>query len=165
MIIDQNTIKLVRALVKISSAIDNMDEISHANEFKFSIKKDLPPYQQWLEVFIKQPMDALANADSDTLMELIKIFDEYAGNVYIKNNYCTHINLMLAKLKSALYDLEALDESYREKVSELISKTYNFSSKGYFKIHINYVDPEGNTFESLIQYMNKAGDHIIIGTQ
>jgi len=165
MTVDDNTVKLVRALVKLSSALYDADEIMTSERFKRDLKKDLAKWSAWIEEYIQKPVNSLANADDETLMDLIKMFDSYDKNIYIVDSYTTYINLFLAKVYSAYNDLIALESQYQGYTQDLIGKIHMIKNRGYLKSYTNYVDPDGNSFNSLVEYIDKAGNTIIVGTQ
>ena len=66
--INNNTIRLVRALVKLSSALYDIDELKDDKRYKFALKKDLDIWHEWIEEYIKLPISSFTKADHDTLM-------------------------------------------------------------------------------------------------
>ena len=84
MTMENNTIILVRALVKLSSAIYDIDCMIPSPKHKFQLKKDLSQFQVWLEEYIKGPISNLNNADEELLLDLINLFEEYEQTVFIK---------------------------------------------------------------------------------
>jgi hypothetical protein len=61
-----------------------------------------------------------------------------------------------------MHDLAQLDSIHSHYVIELSGKVTNLISKGYFKPYVNYIDPEGKSFEDIVQMMNRDGDTIIV---
>ena len=161
---ENNTIILVRALVKLSSAIYDIDCMIPSPKHKFQLKKDLSEFQIWLEEYIKGPISNLNNADEELLLDLINLFEEYEQTVFIKTEYFTRINLFLAKCSSALEDLKELDHTHSTYVYELIDKLNVILNKKYFKHYVDYSDENGEGFNKIVNFMNTKGKTIIVGT-
>lgn len=164
MTMENNTIILVRALVKLSSAIYDIDCMIPSPKHKFQLKKDLSQFQVWLEEYIKGPISNLNNADEELLLDLINLFEEYEQTVFIKTEYFTRVNLFLAKCSSALEDLKELDHTHSTYVYELIDKLNVILNKKYFKHYIDYSDENGEGFNKIVNFMNTKGKTIIVGT-
>ena len=160
---NNNTVILLRALVKLSSALNDMDDMQDSKKFKFNLKMDVLKYLNWLEKYIDGPVASLTKADDDLLLQFIQMFNSYEETVFIKDDFQTKVNLLLAKCHSALCDLRKLDSIHSKYVIELTNKTTNLISKPYFKQYIDYVDPDGKRFEDIVDMMNKDGDVIIVG--
>lgn len=162
--VDNNTIVLVRALVKLSSAIYDVDDMKQSDKHKFQLKKDVDKFQEWLEEYIKEPIKNLGNADGELLVSLIDMFNGYDETVYIRNEYFTKVNLLLAKLYSSLNDLKKLDSIHSQYVIELTQKINQLISQGYFKQYLDYTSEEDNTFKDLVDFMDNKGNTVIVGT-
>lgn len=161
---DPDNIKFIRAAVKISSALYDIDEVVEDKRFKFNLKIDLLEWWEWSDKFIEGPMAVFGNTDSKTLSALLDLFDDYSNKIYIKDAFNTRINLFLAKIESALFDLEALLPENKERMEVLIVRIKNLIKKGYFKPFKNYVDPYGKGYTDIVHSMNVLGNTIIIGT-
>jgi hypothetical protein len=161
---DPDNIKFIRAAVKISSALYDIDEIVEHKRFKFNLKVDLLEWWEWSDEFIKGPMSVFGNTDSKTLTTLIDLFDDYSNKIYIKDVFTTRINLFLSKIESALHDLNGLLPENKERMEILISKITVLIKMGYFKPYKNYVDPYGKGYNDIVESMNILGNTIIIGT-
>lgn len=159
---NQNTVILLRALVKLSSALNDMDELRYHDKFKYNLKNDVIKFQDWVEEYIKGPVTSLTKADDELLVEFINIFNSYEETVFVKDEFQTRINLLLAKCHSVMYDLAQLDSIHSNYVIELSGKVTTLISKGYFKVYKDYVDPEGHTFGDIVQMMNRDGDCIMV---
>lgn len=160
-------IGLVRALVKLSSALYDIDDIKEDKRYKHYIKKSLNIWQDWSEEYIKKPLSAFSAADPDTLLILIQLFDDINKHIFVIDEFTTKINLTLAKLESALCDLEKLDledPDYKLYVDTLKNTIKELLSQNYFNKYISYIDLEGNNYQSIITILNDIGDKLIVGT-
>jgi|Laugrespbdmm15sn_2_1035079.scaffolds.fasta_scaffold41122_1 hypothetical protein len=164
MVVENNTIVLVRALVKLSSAIYDIDCMIPSPKHKFQLKKDLEVFQVWLLDYTKEPILNLSTADSELLLDLINLFEEYEKTIFIRTEYFTRVNLFLAKCYSALNDLKQLDHIYSTYVIELTEKLEFILNKPYFKHYKDYQDDNGGTFNNIVEFMDNKGKTIIVGT-
>jgi hypothetical protein len=157
----RKTIHGVRALVKIFSALTDIDNVIHNDKFGFNLKKDLPVFQEELEKLTYETSKQLVKSSEDTLALLIKNFDNFSESVYIKNSYITSVNLFLAKLESAKGDLEKMQNTNTHWVNALIQKIESFSSKKYLNQFLAWEDIDGNTYHSLVKELDSITKALI----
>lgn len=162
---DPDNIKFIRAVVKISSALYDIDEMKKSKQYKYAMKLDVNEWHEWSEEYIKQPMHIFAKTDPEALMDLIDLFDEYNTKIFIKNEFNTSLNLFLAKIESAMWDLNQLSEDNRLRIKLLIDNIENLINKGYFKSYKNYIDPYNKGYIDIVDSMNKLGETIIVGSK
>jgi hypothetical protein len=162
--VENNTVVLVRALVKLSSALYDVDDMRELPKHKYQLKLDVNEFQEWVDNYITDSMSKLSNADDELLLRLINVYNQYDETVYIRTPYFTKVNLFLAKVHSALRDLKKLDEIHSTYVIELSSKINDLLEKKYFKNYMMYTSSEGRTFWDLVEFMDNKGNSIIIGT-
>ena len=162
---DPDNIKFIRAVVKISSAIYDIDEMQKSKKFKYSMKIDVNKWHIWSEEYIKEPMHVFAKTDSVALMNLIELFDDYHNKIFIKDEFNTRLNLFLAKIESARWDLIQLSDDNKARMGELIGNIEELANKGYFKSYKNYVDPFGKGYIDIVDSMNRLGETIIVGSK
>lgn len=162
--IDLNTIKLTRALVKLSSSINDIDELLEDSRFKSQLKYDVTKWQNWLEYYIKKPITVFSDVDSKTLMSLITMFDDYDKEIFILDDFTTKINLFLSKTQSALNDIYSMDTEYQHYINLLKIKGDELLTKPYFKKYIKYVDPTGAGYNEIVKSIDALGQTIIVGT-
>jgi len=162
---DPDNIKFIRAVVKISSALYDIDEMQKSKKYKYSMKIDVNKWHLWSEEYIKEPMNIFANTDADALMDLIDLFDDYHNKIFIKDDFNTRLNLFLAKIESARWDLIQLSDDNKSRMGVLITNIEDLINKGYFKSYKNYVDPYGKGYTDIVDSMNKVGETIIVGSK
>ncbi len=162
---DPDNIKFIRAVVKISSALYDIDEMKKSKKFKYSMKLDVNEWHVWSEEYIKEPMHIFAKTDAVALMNLIEIFDDYNNKIFIKSEFNTRLNLFLAKIESARWDLLQLGADNKARMGILITNIEDLINKGYFKSYKNYVDPYGKGYTDIVDSMNRLGETIIVGTK
>ena len=150
----RKTIHGVRALVKVFSALTDMDNAIHNDRFGFNLKKDLPRFQMKLEQLVYEPSKLLLGSDHETLTLLIKNFDEFSENVSIKDSYITSVNLFLAKLESAKGDLEKMQSLNTPWVRDLIKEITIFINKKYLNQFLDWEDNVGNTYYTIVKELD-----------
>lgn len=157
----ENTIHVVRALVKISSALNDIDNVLYDTKLARDVKKYLPDLQQQLEKVIDDPIKTLFKSDDETLKILIDTFDNFSERVLIKDSYTTSINVTLAKLESAIYDLHNSNmlEGYIEEIQQHL---YKITLKSFFKPFKNWTDKDGLVFNDLVVELNTIGEKTVI---
>lgn len=159
--INVNTIRLLRALVKLSSALNDSDELKDSDLYRHQLKKDLNIFSEWLEEYIKEPISSYANSDLECLTDLIDMYNSYEQKVFIEDEFTTRINLFLGKLGSAFNDLSILDEPYQSYMATLRVKLKGVLEKNYFTKYISH-DIEGvPTLADIITSMDQTGESII----
>ena len=158
----KKTIHAVRALVKIMSALTDMDNAIHDEKFGFNLKKDLPGFQKKMEDLIYEPSKNLFDSDDHTLATLIKNYDEMSESLLIKDSYITAVNMFLAKLESAKGDLEKLQNTNTHWITKLIFEIENFIGKKYLKQFTTWTDPHGETYHSIVKEINNLTNKLIV---
>jgi len=162
---DPDNIRFIRAAVKISSALYDIDKMKKNKQFKFAMKIDVTKWHEWSEEYIKEPMNVFGNTNVNALMSLIELFDNYNNKIIIKNEFNTSLNLFLAKIESARWDLLQLSQENQERMAILIENIEELINKGYFKSYKSYKDKHGVGHPEVVESMNKLGETIIIGTK
>ena len=159
--IDSNTLKLVRALVKLTSAVTDIDELKDEKQFKFQIKRDLNAWQEWVEDHTKDSLIKLTKAGDTVFIDLINMYDDFENRFDVKDVYISRILLFLAKVHSALRDIEQMTPPYNEYIGSLRSKLQFIVNLNYINAHISNYPKK---FNSLLGSMNKLSDEEIIGS-
>jgi hypothetical protein len=159
--IEPNTLKLVRALVKITSAVTDIDELKDHPQYKYQIKKDLNTWQEWIEEYTKDSLIKLTKAGDTTLGNLIGMYDDFENRFDVDSDYNNRLLLFLAKVSSALRDLENMTPPYNSYVNILSIKLKFVTDNSYLNDRLIKHPKE---FNNLLSSMNKLSDEEIIGS-
>jgi len=159
--IDFNTLRLVRALVKLTSAVTDIDELTTHDKFKHQVKKDLNAWQEWIEKYTNDSMIKLTKADDTMLMSLITMYDDFDERFFVQDAYVTRMLLLLAKINSALRDVEQMEPPYNEYIGILRQRVTQILYKDHISVHMKNHSTE---FIKLLKSMNKLSDEEIVGS-
>jgi hypothetical protein len=156
-----NNLFLLRAFVKLSSVITDIDDLQNLPKYGKITKKELNIFQDWVEDYMKGPLNSFGKVDLPTLHRLIVTFDNVDTFIVIKGKYNTKINLVYAKLMSALNDLNQLEPEYRNNVYRLIDKLTWFKSAKFIVAQTVFIDIEGNTIQNVVKMLDDMGMKIL----
>ena len=159
--IDFNTLRLVRALVKLASAVTDIDELSVHDKFKHQVKKDLNAWQEWIEKYTEDSMVKLTKADDSMLLDLITMYDDFDKRFFVQDAYVTRMLLLLAKVNSAIRDIEQMEPPYNEYIGILKQRVTQILYRDYISVHMKNHSTE---FIKLLKSMNKLSDEEIVGS-
>lgn len=159
--INNNTIRLLRALVKLSSALNDSDEMKDYKQYRHQLKKDVNFFSEWLEEYIKEPVSSYANSDLNCLTDLIDLYNKYDEKVFIKDDFTTRVNLFAGKLASAFNDLSTLEEPYQSYMATLRNRLKNLLEKSYFNEYITHDYEDAPTLSDIVSSMDQIGESII----
>lgn len=126
---------IVRAIVKMSSMLNEADDVMDGKYFKFGFKN---AFNKWIDVFEKSSkplLGAFMNDSEEALQEAYTRFLDFTKDVKVKSKERTDLILLYCKLKSAYNDLEEVPfdsggmmtiiiKKHTEKVLNAIEKQY-----------------------------------------
>jgi hypothetical protein len=163
--INPDTLNILRCVMKISSAFNDLDEIVFQKKYhKFRFKKEVDVWSSLMYMHTNELMKSLVEENEELLIEVYRIIEESTSKVQLKNPEMTSLVLFYCKIKSAIYDIEQMQKernSFYPKFIELstnkvikeIEKQYSFilTLKDYEDRGINYV----------IDFFNNLGGKIM----
>lgn len=159
-----DTVKMIRCVLKVSSAFNDMDEIvSDKTYFKFDFKRRSRDWLMIMESHTKQIMDGLAEENTDLLSDLYTAFEKSLETISIPNQKREPLLRYYIKLRSCLNDIESMEEA-KDRVSPLIIKimtlpVLNTIEKQYPDI-LTLVDKNGKTTIELIDFLDNFGQSV-----
>jgi hypothetical protein len=153
-----NTLKLVRALVKLSSVITDIDILSEQPRYKHEIKRKLNAWQTWIERYTKDSMTRLCKTDDETLLVLINLFDEFDERLKADDRFIAGINIIIAKVSSAIRDIEQMEVPYDQYAGPLKTKLTELVNANVLRVHV-----DADIIKQLISEMNDISDKMIMG--
>lgn len=163
--VEKDTLYLFRALIKISSALCNIDVLKKdKKKYKNILKKTIHEWETFMEINIKDPVYTLHMADEEATLDLINLFGDIDEIIFIEDDFKTNINLLLAKAYSAYNDLSKISVKNSLYIADLKRMLYWLTTRPLFKEYISFVDVDKNTFESIVKIMDDTGNGIVMGT-
>ena len=159
-----DTVKMIRCVLKVSSAFNDMDEIiSDKTYFKFDFKRRSRDWLMIMESHTKQIMDGLAEENADLLSDLYTAFEKSLETISISNQKREPLLRYYIKLRSCLNDIESMGEA-KDRVSPLIIKIMTLPvldnlEKQYPDI-LTLVDKNGKTTIELIDFLDNFGQSV-----
>lgn len=159
-----DTVKMIRCVLKVSSAFNDMDEIiSDKTYFKFDFKIRSRDWLIVMESHTKQIMDGLAEENTDLLSDLYTAFEKSLESISIPNQKREPLLRFYIKLRSCLNDIESMEEA-KDRVSPLVIKIMTLPvlsalEKQYSDI-LTLVDKNGKTSIELIDFLDNFGQSV-----
>lgn len=170
---EKNEIKIVRAVVKLSSMLQNLDSVKDNYTLPKKMFRDLSNFDNWFDENTNTLMVELFKHKPELLEEMISWFNDYDKRYTVEESLGKQITLFRAKCFSAIYDLTQINipkditdrdvleiEISLAKFALIVSSRLNaILDKGYFK-RLPFFD---NDFANLYESMNELGDKIMGG--
>ena len=159
-----DTVKMIRCVLKISSAFNDLDTIMYDKKyFKFNFKKESMKWLEVMESHTKSMMDGMSDENPEILGDLYKSFEESLLKVQLDKEHKEPIIRLYIKLKSCLNDIESMDEG-RERISPIIVRIMTepvvyWLEKQYQPI-LSIVDKNNKTVDDLIRFLDTFGESV-----
>jgi len=157
----ENNLFLLRGFVKLSSVITDIDDLQEMPKYGKLIKKELNVFQNWVEEYMKAPLNSFGKVDINCLYELIVKFDTVQDSIFIETEYKTKVNLVYAKMMSALNDFNNLEPEFRNYVYALIVKLERFKVSKFILSETLFIDKDGNTIQNIVDLFDQMGMKIL----
>jgi hypothetical protein len=159
-----DTVKMIRCVLKVSSAFNDMDSIiSDKTYFKFDFKRKSRDWLIIMESHTKQIMDGLAKENTDLLSDLYTAFEESLESITIPNQEREPLLRLYIKLRSCLNDIESMGEA-KDRVSPLVIKIMTmpvlFTLEKQYPDILTLVDKNGKTTIELIDFLDNFGESV-----
>jgi len=159
-----DTVKMIRCVLKISSAFNDLDTIMYEKKyFKFNFKKESVKWLEVMESHTKSMMDGMSTENPEILDELYKSFEESLLKVQLDKEHKEPLIRFYVKLKSCLNDIESMDEG-KKRLAPIIIKIMTepvvyWLEKQYQPI-LSIVDKNGSDVQKLIDFLDNFGESI-----
>ena len=161
----KDTVHLLRAVIKISSSFNDMDQIIEDKiYFKHRFKKESQSWLKTMEVCTEPLMKSLADENVDLITEIYNIIENSTSKVTMNKPEQESLIIFYVKLKSALRDIENIQDNRfsflptlikmkTEQVIKEIERELNFITK--------IVDSENRGVDFLINFFDELGDKVM----
>ena len=164
---ERDTINLVRATIKVSSALNNLKELVFFKKYiRFGLKKETDAWRLMVSTHMQPLMDGIIDQEDKLIASIYSSFDSVDDSILTDEENLDKRQLILfyAKLISAINDLSYMSSSdlniypiiindFTAKVIKQIDKQYPFVK--------NIKDENESTINDLIAYIDKCGFNIL----
>jgi hypothetical protein len=159
-----DTVKMIRCVLKISSAFNDLDSIIYEKKyFKYNFKKESRKWLEVMESHTKSMMDGMNTENPEILDDLYKSFEESLLKVQLDKEEKEPLIRFYIKLKSCLNDIESMDEG-KKRLAPIIVRIMTepvvyWIEKQYQPILV-IVDKNGRSVHELIDFLDNFGQSI-----
>lgn len=159
-----DTVKMIRCVLKISSAFNDLDSIIYEKKyFKYNFKKEARKWLEVMESHTKSMMDGMSDENPEILDDLYKSFEESLLKVQLDKEHKEPLIRFYVKLKSCMNDIESMEEG-KERLAPIIVKIMTepvvyWIEKQYSSI-LSIEDKKGNNVNKLIEFLDNFGQSI-----
>jgi hypothetical protein len=158
----------VRAMVKMTSALNEFDLVEESKYNKFMMKKVMKSWYKYHDSVSTPMMKYFMSDHEGALQSSFNIFDEYSSETFIGDEDKTALVLLYSKLKSAVNDLQEMDfhskglmlfamQKETEKLVTQIEKQYNAI--------LTRVDSEGNDLSVIVDGLDSLGKSMFVNSE
>lgn len=114
-IIHSDTVCLLRAAMKISSALNNLDELSDSNYNRFQFKKESIKWDYIISITLSNIMNSMAQENETLLIDVLEKISNTDDNIKLinhneKGRNKKHLILFYSKIKSAINDIDEIQK-------------------------------------------------------
>ena len=159
-----DTVELLRSVMKVSSALNDLDEIAYRKKYyKFRFKQYAAKWAVFMEMHTKELMKSLLEEDHSLLQEIYNSIEESSMGITAGVDK-TSLILFYAKVKSAINDINKMTDN-RNSFYPIFIETHtqvviDHLEKQYGDI-ITMKDVDGKGVDEIIEFFDKLGETIM----
>jgi hypothetical protein len=159
-----DTIHLLRAVMKVSSALNDLDEVVYRKKYyKFRFKQYAAKWAVLMEMHTKELMKSLLEEDHALLQEIYNSIEDGSTGINAGEDK-TSLILFYAKLKSAINDINKMDEhkgTFYPVFIDLHTKVVIEHMEKQYGDIINMKDVDDKGVEEIIKFFDSLGETIM----
>lgn len=163
--INPDTLNILRCVMKISSAFNDLDDIVfHKKYHKFNFKKEVDVWSSLMYMHTNELMKSLVEENETLLIEVYSIIDESTSKVQLKTPEMTSLVVFYCKIKSAIDDIEKMKterNSFYPKFIELSTRKVIKEIEKQYSCILDFKDYEGKSIDHIIDFFNNLGGKIM----
>jgi glutamate-1-semialdehyde aminotransferase len=161
--VQYDTVKLLRAVMKVSSALNDLDDLIYQGDYyKYRFKNESNKWMVLMEYHTKALMNSLVEEDHTLLQEIYNSLEESSKGINAGKK--TSLILFYAKLKSCLNDLDKMDENkdsfYPRFIRIHTEKLVNIMEKQHYSI-IHTIDADGKDVDYVVKFFDDFTESIM----
>jgi hypothetical protein len=157
----------VRAIVKMSSSLNEADLVEMGKYFKFRFKKLFKEWMTLYETASKPLMDEFMKDNEKALQDAYVAFDDYSGTIRLKDDEKTDLVVFYCKIRSSLNDLSEFNMGRSFIVYVLNRRAWKMIEeleKQYGFIH-GIRDADGDSIQTIISEYDRLGKAMFINKE
>lgn len=158
-------IPIVRAIVKLSSALSDADTVIEGKYYKFGLKKTLNQWVDKIEKATKPFMGKFLENSEEALQAAYDRFLELTEDLNIKDEDKTALILLYCKAKSSLNDMEKLTFEEGGMITHILVKYTTEmlkSIEGQYGDIFEIRDSDGKSIQAIIEGYDDLGNAMFI---
>lgn len=163
--VNVDTVHLLRSVMKISSALNDLDSILDQKKYyKFKFKKESERWAKYMELHTAQLMNSLVEEDSTLLMEIYNSIEECTSKVQMDTPEKTSLIIFYCKLSSCLNDIGKIKDnrnSFYPRFIEHHTKNVLKEIEKQYKSIISVTDSENRSLSFIIDFFDNFGEKIM----
>lgn len=161
----KDTVHLLRAVIKISSSFNDIDQIIEDKVyFKHKFKVESRAWLRIMEIYTEPLMKSLTEENIDLLTNIYNVIDGSTSKVTLTTPQQESLLIFYVKIKSAVRDIEKIEDHKlsflptlikmkTEQVIKEIEREHNFITK--------IVDSEDRDVNFLIDFFDDLGEKVM----
>lgn len=162
--VNEDTVHLLRSVMKVSSALNDLDEIIYRKKYyKFRFKQYSAKWAVFMEMHTKELMKSLLEEDHTLLQEIYNSIEESSEGISA-GVYKTSLILFYAKLKSAMNDIHKMTTERNTFFPVFIETHTQVVIKHLLDQYsdiVNMKDVDGKGVDEIIEFFDKLGETIM----
>lgn len=158
-------IPIVRAMVKLSSALTDADTVMEGRYYKFEFKKALNQWVDKTEKATKPFMGKFLENSQEALQSAYDRFLEFTKDLNVKDEDRTALILLYCKAKSSMNDMEKLTFDEGGMITHILTKYTDGLLKAIesqYKDIFDVRDSEGKSIQAIIDGYDELGNTMFI---
>lgn len=158
-----DVVRLLRAVMKISSALNNLDELSHGKKYvKFQLKKDIEEWYEVVQGTTSTLMKSLVVENEGLFIDIYNSLDELDQRVQMKNEQKRELIIFYVKLKSSMNDLNKIEtHSWMDAIIRHYTSVVVDRIENMYRAIIGVTDVNGVSVSDFVSFYDETGDKIM----
>jgi len=161
----KDTVHLLRAVIKISSSFNDLDQIIEDKVyFKHRFKIESRAWLKIMEIYTEPLMKSLSEENVDLLTDIYNIIENSTNKVSLNTHQQEALMIFYVKIKSAVRDIEKIEDHRLSFLPTLIKMKTEQVIKEIEKEHkfiTKIVDSEGKGVDFLINFFDDLGNKVM----
>jgi hypothetical protein len=161
----EDYLPIVRAMMKMSSALNDYDDLEQTKYHKFKLKRSLKEWASSFDILSSKMIKTFVDESEGAFHDAYEQFNHFKGDLKIKNNEITCLIILYCKLKSSVNDLEEVPFHVGAYLKVLLEQSANRVltdiEKQYAEI-LKIKDSDGQGIDAIIKDYDDLGKTMFI---